>query len=363
MPPQKKAEDGLSMKNTKRELLDAYQNAMEQLREKERTQLKPEQTIQAKKEAQVVAAVTDLSADKVSQEIGQLRNDINKMLSELAEKLTGEVERFETTQRAIAIKERELKEVYEIERSAASLAALIESQHQKSETFETEMAAKRNALTQEIEMLRQRGEKEKAERQAEAKEWEQQQAKQRKRQEEEYRYAFEREQQLARDKFEDEKARLLAEKEMIASQTKAIKERTEKELQEREQRLAEREGELESLQAQVGAFPERLEAAVAKAVKETTEQVELEAKYRQDLMQKEFEGEKNVLAARIQSLEKSVREQSEQLAKLAQQQEAAYQKVQDVAVKAIEGASKAGSFEALQRTLRNQPEKKGDETS
>ena len=364
MPPQKKTdEDELSMKNTKRELLDAYQEAMEQLREKEKTQLKPEQTIQAKKDAKVVAAVADLSADKVSQGVAQLRNEINKMLSQLAEKLTGEVERFETTQRAITIKEQELKEVYEIDRSAASLAALIEAQHQKSETFESEMAARKEALTQEMDTLHRHADKEKAERQAEAKEWEQQQAKQRKRQEEEYRYAFEREQQLARDKFEDEKARLLAEKEAIAGQTKALKERTENELREREQRLAEREGELESLQAQVQAFPERLEAAVTKAIKETTERVQRETKYRQDLVQKEFEGEKNVLTARIESLEDTVREQNEQLAKLAQQHEAAYQKVQDVAVKAIEGASKAGSFEALQRTLRDQPEKKGSENS
>jgi len=363
MPPKSKTEDDLSMKNTKRELLDAYQDAVEQLREREKTQLKPEQTIQARKDAQVVAAVTDLSARKVDQGIGQLRSEVNKMLSELAEKLTGEVERFETARRAIAIKEHELKEVYEIERSAGTLAALIESQHQKSETFESDMAAKKEALTLEIETLRQRAEKEKAERQAEAKEWEQQQAKQHKRQEEEYRYAFEREQQLARDKFEDEKSRLLTEKETIAGQTQALKERTEKELQEREQRLAEREGELESLQAQVGAFPKQLEATVDKAVKETTERLQLEAKYRQDLLQKDFEGEKNVLTSRIQSLEKSVREQSEQLTKLGQQQESAYQKVQDVAVKAIEGASRAGSFEALQRTLREQPEKKGGENS
>jgi hypothetical protein len=363
MPPQKKTDEGLSMKNTKRELLEAYEDAMAQLREKAQTQLKPEQTIQAKKDAQVVAAASGLSADKVSQGIGQLRNEVNKMLSELAEKLTDEVQRFETTQRAIAIKERELKDVYEIERSAATLAALIESQHEKSEAFEDEMAEKREALTLEIETLRQRADKERSERQAEAKDWEQQQARQRKRQEEEYRYAFEREKQLARDKFEDEKARLLAENEAIASQTRTMKEQTEKELQEREQRLAEREGELESLQAQVQAFPERLEAAVAKAVKETTERAQIEAKYRQELMEKEFEGERNVLTSRIQSLEKTVREQSEQIARLAQQQEAAYQKVQDVAVKAIEGASKAGSFEALQRTLRDQPEKKTNDRS
>lgn len=363
MPAEKKADEQLSMKNTKRELLEAYEEALEQLRQKEKAQLKPEKTLQAKKETEVLTTVKDISADKVSRDINQLRSEVNGMLSELGEKLAGEVGRFETTQKAITIKERELKEIYEIERSTGTLAALIESQHQKTESFEAEMVAKKEALTREIETLRKQGEKDKAARQAEAKEWQQQQAKDRKREEEEYRYAFDREKQLARDKFEDEKARLLAEKEAIAEQTRTLKERTEKELQEREQRLVEREGQLDSLQAQVDAFPKQLEAAVAKVTKETTERVQLEAKYRQDLMQKEFDGEKNVLTSRIQSLEKSLREQSEQLSRLGQQQEAAYQKVQDVAVKAIEGASRAGSFEALQRSLKQQPEKKSEEIS
>lgn len=364
MPVQKNVDgDEISMKNTKRELLEAYHEVLEQLHEKEKTQLHPEQTIREKKEAEVVAATAALSTRGVTEGINQLKSDIGVLLSDLVDKLTQEVERFETTQRAIEIKERELKDVYEIDRSAATLAALIEAQHQKDETFESDVAAKKETLTQEIESLRQQWEKEKAQRENETKEWEQLQAKQRQRQEEEYRYAFEREQQRARDQFEDEKARLLAEKDMLENQMNALKTQTEKTLQEREQHLLEREQEFESLQAQVATFPERLDAAAAKAVKDAAERIAVETKYRQDLLQKEFDGEKNVLTSAIQSLEKTVKEQNEQLARLSQQQESAYQKVQDVAVKAIEGASKQGSFQALQQTLRDQATKPVGESS
>jgi len=68
-----------------------------------------------------------------------------------------------------------------------------------------------------------------------------------------------------------------------------------------------------------------------------------------------------VLTSRIQSLEKAVKEQAEQLGKLSQQQEAAYQKIQDVAVKAIEGASKLGSFGSLVHTLKEQTRKQATE--
>jgi hypothetical protein len=65
-----------------------------------------------------------------------------------------------------------------------------------------------------------------------------------------------------------------------------------------------------------------------------------------------------VLTARIQSLEKTVKEQNEQTAKLSTQQDAAYQKIQDVAVKTIEGASKAGSFSESQHVLSEQVKKR-----
>lgn len=55
-------------------------------------------------------------------------------------------------------------------------------------------------------------------------------------------------------------------------------------------------------------------------------------------MKKEHEGERNVLKTRIKSMEKTVKEQSEQLARFSQQLEAAYQKVQDIAIKTVEGA-------------------------
>lgn len=96
------------------------------------------------------------------------------------------------------------------------------------------------------------------------------------------------------------------------------------------------------------------------AVKDVTERLELTAQYRQDLQQKEYQGEKNVLTSRIQSLEKAVQEQTTQLAKLSQQQESAYQKVQDVAVKAIEGASRVGAFHELQQTLIDQTKKQAE---
>ena len=362
MAVQKKAEGPEpNLKSTKQELLDAYHEMRQQLEEKDKTQLKPEQKVQEKKEAQILATVKATTADGVIQKINQLKQEMARTLSDLGDKLASEVEKCDQVQQAIDIKEKELAEVFEIDRAAGTLAALIEAQHREKEQFERELAEEREQLSGEIESLREQWKGEKAEHDALVKEQDALEAKRRQREKEEYRYAFEREQQLARDKFEDEKAKLLAEKAQIENEMKALREQTEKGLQERERQVAEREKEFASLQVQVQEFPKRLDAAVAAAAQDATERIGREAKYQHDLLQKDFEGQKNVLTSRIQSLEKAVKEQAEQLAKLSQQQESAYQKIQDVAVKAIEGASKLGSFDSLVHTLKEQTKKQTED--
>jgi hypothetical protein len=104
-----------------------------------------------------------------------------------------------------------------------------------------------------------------------------------------------------------------------------------------------------------------MEAVVNKAIKETTERLQLEAKNREELQKKEFIGERNVLTTRIESLEKTVKEQNEQISKLSQQQEKAYQQVQEIAVKTIEGSSTIKSFANLQQWISEQVRKPSQE--
>ena len=94
-----------------------------------------------------------------------------------------------------------------------------------------------------------------------------------------------------------------------------------------------------------------MEAAVSKAVKETSEKLQTTAKNQVDLSNKQFEGERNVLTTRIESLQATVKQQAEQIAKLTQHQEMAYEKIQNIALKAIEGSSNVKSSAVLQQTL------------
>jgi len=344
----------LSMSNTKKEMIDTYNALLKQLQEKSEAELKPEKQIEEKKKKEVVEVAKALSSEGVVKEIGNLKLEIGKMLTNISDGLEDEVSKFNQIQKAIELKDNELKELYEIERTAETLAALIEAQNKKREEFELEMAARKEELDREVTMIREEWEKEKKEHEAELKERDAEELKRREREKEEYTYAFKREQLLTKDKFEDEMAKI--EKEI---QTK--KEQMEKDLAEREKVVVEREEKLKVLQEKIDMFPDELKKAVDKAVEETTERITLEAKNKEELMKKEFDGERNVLKTRIESLEKTVKEQSTLIANLSGQLEKSYQKVQDIAIKSVEGSSNLKSFVNLQQVASEQIRRQSQE--
>ncbi len=337
----------ISASNTKKEMIDAYNELLNQLQQKREVELKPQERLEEKAVKQVVAAADSLSTDGIVKEIGNLKSEMGKMLAQLSDRLEEGVRRYDGIKKAVAVKEGELQEIYEIEKAASSLAALIEAQEIKRQAFESEMAAKKEELGREVQTMRGEWEKEKKVREAEAREREAAEAKRREREKEEYRYAFTREQQLAKDQFEYEKARL-------ERDIQHTKERLEQELAEREKAIAQREEELNQLRTKATAFPKEMEAAINAAVKDATARVQLDSKNREELLRKEFDGERNVMITRIESREQLVKEQSEQIARLSQQLEKAYGQVQDIAVRTVEGSSHSKSLSGLMTESRKQ---------
>jgi len=340
----------LSDKNTKQEMLESYQALVKQLEEKRQVELNPERKLEDKKAEEALKVAATVAAEGIDRDIGGLKSEIGKLLAELSEKLAAEASRFRSLQKAVETKDGELRELYGIEKSASALAALIESQNRKRQEFEVESAQQREQLQGEMEETRLAWQKERQTHETELREREAAEKKARDREKEQFDYAFKREQQALRDKLNDEKATL--EKDL-----RLKKEAAEQDFAERERVLVEKETELNTLRAKAAAFPKELEAAVDRAVKETADRLKLEAKNREDLFKKEFEGERNVLTTRIESSEKLGKDLAEQNGRLSKQLEAAYQKVQEIAEKTVESAGQSKSLADLQKLLVEQGRK------
>lgn len=341
MPEKETAIKKLSMASTKQEMLEAYNSLLKQLQEKERAELRPEEEIEKKKKKEVVAVADSLSSEGVAKAASDLKLEMGKTLAQLSQALEEEVARYHKVKEAVEVKESELEEIYGIQKAAQSLAALLETQNRKRQEFE-----------KENETLRQAQEKDRELYEAKLKERDAEETRRRQREKEEYEYAFKREQLLNKNKSDDEKLKL--EKELSAK-----KEAIEKQLAERERLLTEKEDKFAELQKKVDSFPKELDTAIQKVTKEITERLQGEARNKEEFLKKSFEGERGVLLAKIESWEKLAKDQKDQITKLSQQIEKAYQQIEDIAVKTVGSTFEMKSLLSTHPVITEQLKKQG----
>ncbi len=321
--------------NTKKEILEAYNQLAVKLEERAGEELRPEKEKEERRTREVTVVAEELSAVRVAESIGAIKTEIGAALTDITIRIEEQTDRYRKVKEAVAVKERELSEIFEIEKSAYSMAALVEAQKEKRAAFEEEMTARKIELESSVQRTRAAWEQEQAESKARKQEQQEELEKTRRREKEEYDYKLKRDREQKTNALQDEINRL--EKELHQKREEFEKKVVDKEasLKEREAAVSQQEKRIVALDIQVEKFPRELEEAVKKAVKETTDRMTAESAKNEELLRKTFEGEKNVLSTRIQAFEQIGADQKKQIDLLASQLDKAYGKVQDIAVKAV----------------------------
>jgi chromosome segregation ATPase len=330
----------VSMSNTKKELLEAYEAAKQRLKGLNKNLLNAEASRkQLQKELAAATADTQAAKDPL-QRLHDLRGAISRELTDLGERFEAEIETYRKVKSTVEAKQEELKHLYEVETAASDLAALIDAQRAQKEGFQREMEDKQAAFEEEMQDTQAKWRRAQAEHERQVKEEAEAIKKQRQREKEEYEYSFAREQEQRQNRLEDELGAL--EKELAQKQEAFEQEHRQRkiELDAREEAVTQREKEMGALEKEVETFPKRLENAVKTAVDDATARLEDDVEKDKALMESKFEGEKNVLLGKIQSLEKLVEAQAAQIADLSKRQEQAYEKVQDIANRAVAAAKR-----------------------
>ncbi len=328
----------IDMSNTKKDMLDVYRDMKGLIETKSKELINAEKSKKEfEKKAALAAAETQATQDPVHR-IHGLRSSLNKELSSLAEKVEEELETYRKVQSAVQEKQEELKSVYDIEAGASDLAALIQAQQMKKEKFDQDINLQKNKFDQEMAELRESWVKEQANRTTQQKEEKEQLKKQKEREEADYEYNLNRDREQRGNKLEDEL-------QTLQKEINQKKETFEKEISSREAELkrkeieaAQKEQEFDELSKEVKIFPSRLEAKVKAVVNETTARLTSDFEKNEALLRANFEGEKNVFLGKIESLENLVQSQTKQISELSRKHEQAYEKVQDIANKAISSA-------------------------
>jgi hypothetical protein len=270
---------------------------------------------------EVRQSVESVSVESVAQRISALNGEVSRTLLELSEKLTTEVDLLVRVREAVQLERQELERLHKIDIAATSLDQLVQDYARERERLETEIEIRRSEWEQEARTTeRDRKEAEEALR------------KQRQRENEDYEYRKQLERKKTQDRY-DEEAHLLAQK----------NEERQRELEhtwtQREAALAEREEELTRLRRQVEELPQRIAAEKEASLAEASRQAA--AHYEQQILvlQKDAEAERKMATLQVTGLQETLKRQTEQMAILEKAVEEAKRQVQDIALKAIEGAS------------------------
>ena len=350
----------LSDKNTKAELLEGYAQLQEEKKalESQIKQLqkepKDQPPVATEKTSQPQGTAMNQQQnvkDKMSSTIDslvKLQLGFGSAVSDLSEKLTSEAAKLEELRRSVTEETQQLSDLHNLaEIQEDTLDTLIQSYEDNSKSFQEEIGQRREALNQEIQELRQAWEKEQEEYKRSIKERNEEHNKIRQRDVQEYEYDLELRRSLDNEQYEQTQKSLYKELEE-ARQTQ------DKLWDEREKAIAEREKKFEELKAKVEAFEKEKEAAIKKAKGEGEGIARKQVSVQEDLQSKELEGQKRNYDLRIQSLEQTIQNQEARINNLSKQLDAALKQVQDLAVKAIEGASNINSYQALKEIAMEQ---------
>ncbi|MFA5619323.1 MAG: hypothetical protein WDA08_03360 [Weeksellaceae bacterium] len=317
-----------TMTNTKKEILEAYEELL-----KTKTETKqPKEMEVLKQKAETIKAATGFSPESVVKGLANIKLEIANSIDKIEEGLLQEFQKLEKLQKAIRFETENLEDLYGIRANADSLSVLIAANKAKKEEFDAEMTLRKSKFDEDIKNQQLIWEKEQKERNERWKEEDEIRKKNIKREEEEYQYNL----SLTRKKEEDTYQNNKETQERVLAEMKT---RVEKELNDREKTLMEREAELEELKSKVAEFPTLLNKEIEQAKRILTEQLTTQFKFEKELYEKENVGEIRLLQHTITSLEGKIKEQEQLIASLNRKSDTASEQVQSIAIKALESAS------------------------
>ncbi len=285
-------------------------------------------------------------------QLSTLSDRIGESAGSLQQKLTAEATRLEELTGESAESVTRLKELHGLEFGGDTLDQIITAYNEARSKHEEELSAKKEAFQKDIAARRDAWRKEQDEHGRGVKSRMVELKKSRTRDGQEYRYELE----LKRKAEEDE----IAQKQKAFDQQLAdLREEKENAWAEREKAVAKREQEFAELKDKDENYQAWHDKSVKSAETAGMNVARRETKVQADLLAKEHEGRERVYKLRVKSLEETLAKQSRQIEALSSQLEATNKRAQDLAVRAIEGASNAASFKAIQDIAMEQAKNTG----
>lgn len=253
----------ISEKNTKSEILQAYEDLMLQLGEG------VELTKKEVQEQAIVEKAASETTEKIISELARVKISLNQAIDSLSDSLTSEAEKLTDVRKAVTVSQRELESSFQIKARAEMLKKLFEAYSQKQADLEKEIAGKHKNWEEE------------------QREYEEGLKRKRQREEDEYKYQVDLEKRRWSQKLEEEKEVY-------------------------KQKLV----ELEELKKQTALFPQEREKAILEAVGKALAEEKKLFEVEKSFTKQESDTALKIAGLKISQLEAIVKEQAGEILEL-----------------------------------------------
>lgn len=372
----------LSIKNTKNEMLEAYealikektaleaqaktaQQALEkaqQERNKLQQQMANLPAPTATKSSETPQIQTKVvyempKANDVSGIIAYLNNmqkGISPALGEISAKMTLEAEALAELQETINDKKDNLAKLYDLKVENGILDKLVTEYEEKQTLYAEENQKLQEAYQQDLAEKQKTWQKEQKLHNKRTVERNEKADLEYQRNYKEHEYDLQLNRKLEKDGYEQKKKAL----QQILTD---LREQQDETWTTQEKQVKEREDEFEKLKKEAEEIPSRLEKEIKKAEYEGRAIIEKDAKIKADLLAKEVENAQRIYEMKVNALDTTIKGQEARLQNINKQLETALKQVQELAIKALDGATNQKSFDAVREIAleqaKNQPKK------
>lgn len=326
----------VSKKNTKDEILNAFEELAQKVEGTVLPEIEKPDEIKLKEDTSILHKAENISTEKIYAKAAEFKQAISSSISDLIEKLSSEAEKLNDLKRGVEIEKQKLEDSFQIKLKADTLLKLIKLHSQEDKEFNDKMVMQKTewVKTQKIH-------------DEEIKIQEEELKKKRLREEEEYEYSVKQEHKHRDEEDEDKRKQ----KEKVWLEKIAEREQV---LSEREKQIKIVEDELTDLRKKAADYPQVLDQAEKKAYGDGEKSASAKAAIENNLLQEQISGERNVMKLKIELLEKTVKNQTDEITLLKKRFDEATAQLKEIAVSAVNAGKQAENSSNLQNSTRVQ---------
>lgn len=295
----------VTLKNTKQEIFDALNDAMEELKRAKENNFNPVETAKVKENATIVKSAKESVQENLFSE------ELSKKFTELNQ--------------AIEIKRAELKEVYGVEEELQNITAIINASKEFAAKSDADKASLQVEYSKLESDLRSHYDKLRDELNDDYNEYDKSLKKNREREKEEYEYTLKRTRAKEDDAWKDEKAK----REAKIAELEATAREMYADAESKVDHIAE-------LEAKVNEIPELIEAAKVEGAETAAKEAAREYGYKKTMTEKEHSYEVQRLNDKIESLTAELIKANANNEDLRQKLDKSYEQIRELATKTVE---------------------------